>query len=242
MAKVKLDLQQRKEKKAKALRREDFIPAVAYDQKTNSKDLQINLGDLEAFMKEAKKGQLVEITIDGKNPQVAVFKEIQLNVKTYTPIHVSFMILDDKTEVDMPVRIELTGEAKAVKNSIGVLIQVLNSIDLRGFPKDFPDYLELDIADLAEIGDSLDVSNLNIPDNLEFVQPDDKELTVATIRPFQKEVEVEEEKPAEGEEGEELAEGEELPEGEEESTEGETPAEDGETSTENKKSEDQSPE
>jgi large subunit ribosomal protein L25 len=222
MAKVKIDLQQRKEQKAKALRRDDIIPAVAYDQKTNSQDLQISLGDLEAFLKDAKKGQLVEVTIDGKDAKTAVFKDMQLNVKTYSPTHVSFMILDDKTEVDMPVRIELTGEAKAVKNSIGVLIQVLNSLDLRGLPKDFPDYLELDITDLAEIGDSLDVSKLDIPKSLEFVQPDDKDLTVATIRPFQKEIEVEEVKPALGEEGEELAEGEEIPEGEE-GAEGETP-------------------
>ncbi len=225
MAKVKITVKQRdSKKKPKTLIREEIIPGVVYDQKTNSELIGIPLGDLKQFLLDAREGQLVELTIKDKNPKTAVFKELQMDVRANTPSHVSFMILDDKKIVDMPVRIVLDGEAPAVKNSLGVMIQTLNAIELRGLPKDFPNSLSINVTSLEEVGDSLDILAIKIPEKLEFVRDEDKELTVVTIRPYQKAIE--EEKP-EVVEGEELIEGEEIPEGgvPAEGEEGETPAE-----------------
>ncbi|MFH1547558.1 MAG: 50S ribosomal protein L25 [bacterium] len=239
MSKVQINVKPRDPKlNPRALVREETIPGVIYDQKTNSESVLLSLGELEQFLVNAKQGQLVELTVDGKNPRTAVFKELQMDVRTNSPKHVSFMLLAEDVEVDMPVRIKLEGLAPAVKNSLGVLIQTLNAVNLRGLPKDFPNFLTIDVSSLQNVGDTLGMNSISIPEGLDFIRDEDKDLSVVTISPFQKAIE--EEKPEiaegeEGEEGEELAEGEEAVEGEEgetpaegeatESEEGETPAE-----------------
>ena len=73
---------------------------------------------------------------------------------------------------------------------------------------DIPDAIKADITSLENVGDVIAVDNLSIPENLEFIHEDVKELPVVTIQPFQKTVE-DEKAEAEAEKGidEEVEEG-----------------------------------
>jgi large subunit ribosomal protein L25 len=220
MARKKIKAKSRKPvKNVKKLVRTGWLPAVAYDQKANSTNIQIEMGDAMQIAKTATPSTLFDLSIDGGDSQIALVKEVQKNIRTGRLHHFSFMILDPKAKVDIPVEIVPEGISPAVRNSIGVLIFVHDSLNLRGLPEDIPGAIKADVTSLEEIGDKITVQDIDIPDELEFVHEADKDLTLATIRPFQKviEVEVEEEETEEEIEAGEIIEGEEgeLEEGEE---------------------------
>jgi large subunit ribosomal protein L25 len=229
MARKKVKVKTRESKKnVNKLLESGYIPAVAYDQKANSTNIKIDRATAEKLAYSATPSTLYDLEIDGKESSIALIKEVQKNIRTGNIHHLSFMILDPKTKLDIPVEIVPSGESPAVRNSIGVLIFVHDSLELRGLPEQIPAKIEADVNELEEIGDKITVSDIDIPEELEFVHKEDQELTLATIRPFQKVIEVEEEtaevegedeeglagEVIEGEDGELIEEGEELEEGE----------------------------
>ncbi|MBN2101121.1 50S ribosomal protein L25 [Candidatus Dojkabacteria bacterium] len=203
--------------KTKKLAHDGIIPGVAYDQKTASHPIKLLHGDVEKMLSEASLSTIIQLEIEDQKPSLALVKEVQRDPRSHTIQHISFMMLDPKVEVTIPVGISSTGESPAVKNNLGVLIYVTETINLTGLPEAFPEYLEIDISNLGEIGDRISVKEVDIPSELRLIHESDKDLTIATILPFQKAEEVVEEKSEETEEGEE---GEEV-----EETEGETPEE-----------------
>ena len=215
---------------------EGMIPGVVYDQVGKSTPIKIPANEVEILLSEIEGTPLLSITVDKKDEHIALLKEVQVDYRRNRVHHVSFMALDPKKEAAFDIEIIPKGESPAVKNNIGVLIFTRNSIELRGLPGDIPSHLEADIAKLEEVGDAINVSDLNIPESLNFINEEVKDYAVASIRPFQKtlEEEQEEEKEEEALEGEGLEEmegeaGEEAPAGEEPPAEGEPEASEEET-------------
>jgi large subunit ribosomal protein L25 len=81
----------------------------------------------------------------------------------------------------------------------GMLQQVLRSVEVSCLPDRIPDNLTLDVSSLT-MGHSLHVSDLQIPEGVEFLS--DRGLTIATVLAPK----IMEEKPAAAAEGEEVAE------------------------------------
>jgi large subunit ribosomal protein L25 len=109
------------------------------------------------------------------------------------------------------VPITLTGTARGLSEG-GILQQVSRTVEISCLPDNIPDAFELEVTDL-DIGDSLHVSDLKIPEGIEILE--EEELTVATVIPPTKVEEIVPEVPEEEEEREEV-EGEAVAETEEE--------------------------
>jgi large subunit ribosomal protein L25 len=130
-----------------------------------------------------------------------MLKEIQMDPVKQTVLHVDLyeISMDKKIEVEVPIT--LTGTAKGVSDEGGILQQVSRTLEISCLPDNIPDAFELDVTDL-NIGDSLHVSDLKIPSDIEVLVED--ELTIATVVPPTKVEEIEPEVPEEEEEGEEV--------------------------------------
>jgi large subunit ribosomal protein L25 len=130
-----------------------------------------------------------------------MLKEIQMDPVKQTILHVDLyeISMDKKIEVEVPIT--LTGTAKGVSDEGGILQQVSRTLEISCLPDNIPDSFELDVTDL-NIGDSLHVSDLNIPQGIEVLV--EGELTIATVVPPTKVEEIEPEVPEEEEEREEV--------------------------------------
>ncbi len=118
---------------------------------------------------------------------------------------------------------ELEGISPAVKNNLGVLVQVLPALEVRCKVSDLVDSIKLDISNLEFPGQGISVEDIALPNGISLINEELKSSPIVTITQLQKE-EVIEEKPAEVVEGEEGAEGE-VAEGEVPATGEETPTE-----------------
>jgi len=152
-------------KKVKQLRRQGLIPANIYGKNLQSKAIQVQTADFQTVYKEAGETGVIDLKVDGQVHPVLV-KNLQMNFKAKAPLHVDFYQVNLKEKVKAMVPLTLVGEAKAVADKIGMLMQVLNEVEVEALPDKIPDKLEVDVTNLAELGQNLTVADLKLPDDV----------------------------------------------------------------------------
>jgi large subunit ribosomal protein L25 len=226
MEKIKLDKRDIIGKRIKQLRDEDIIPAVIYNSKGESANVSIDKGTAVHLYKTATPTTILDIDLDGKEKK-AIVKGFDINPRTAQLLHVSFFEVDPKARMDFTVPFTLKGISPAVKNNIGILVQVADTVRVRSKVDDLVSEIEIDVTGLEHPGQTISMEDIELPEGLELIHEDDYNMPIATITQLQK-IEIIEEEPEEeeDEEGVEGEEGEEV-EGEKEGEEGETPAPEG---------------
>ena len=199
---------------ARALRRQDRIPAVLYGPDTETILLSVDKKELEQTLHNSGAGQVIfNLSIqNGKTiTKSAMIKELQMHPVSEHFLHVDFyeIAMDRKIRIRVPV--STRGKSKGVE--LGGMLQIVrHELEVLCLPLETPETIELDISDLG-IGDSIHLEDISLEGDIEF--PPDVNFTVLTVASPKIEAEEEEE---EEEELEEAEEGEEA-EKEEESTE-----------------------
>lgn len=202
-------------KKVKKLRREGLLPANVYGKGLDSKAIQVKVTDFQKVYKEAGDTGLIDLAFDGKSKPVLV-KSMHKNYALNVPLHVDFYQVNLKVKVKAVVPVVLTGEAKAVTDNIGLLLQSTNEVEVEALPDKLPENIEINVEHLAEIGEQITVADLKASEDVTILT--DPSQTIAKVNELVV-AEPEPEEPAEGEEGAQATEGE-AAEGE--ATEGET--------------------
>lgn len=185
-------------KKVKQLRRKGLLPANVYGKGLASKALQVPVSEFQTIFKQVGETGLVELKVEGTVHPVLV-KNLQMNYSSRTPLHADFYQVNLKEKVKTMVPVELIGEAKAVTEKIGVLLQTLNEVEIEALPDRIPENIEVNIEALAEIGAGINVGDLKLAEGITVLT--DPGITIARITEQQKEevAAVPEEVPAEGE-------------------------------------------
>ena len=199
-------------KKVKALRREGFVPVHYYGRGIESLSLQAAGTTLRKVVTEAGANIPVEVVVEGsEESDICFVREVQWHPVNGALLHVDFMHVDVTERVTAEVPVVLTGQAEAVRELGGVLIQPFQTLPVDALPLNMPESIIVDITPLEMFGDAVRVGDLEIEEGIAILRDDD-DLLVTVQEPR-----IEEEPVAEEEEleGEELAEGEEVPEGEE---------------------------
>lgn len=199
-------------KKVKELRNEGLIPANIYGPKRESMNVCIDNSSFRKIFQEAGGNVLLDVEIEGEGKSTkALVKEIQADPIKGSMIHVSFYEPDLTKTVKAEIPLEFVGVSPAVKNNIGFLVTPVNTISVSCLPSALPEKLTIDISNLTEIGDSINVSDIKLPENVEFTHDISENMAVANIVPPQKAVVVETKTDEESEVGEGGEDGE-LPE------------------------------
>ncbi|MEM9282195.1 MAG: 50S ribosomal protein L25 [Verrucomicrobiota bacterium] len=165
---------------SKRLRRDGIVPAVIYG--SSQREYMIQL-DSKAFFdiarKQSSQNFIVNLEIEGakEKTKLAIVQDIQRDPLTGNLIHVDFRAVSEDETIHATVPISLHGEPAGVKSG-GLLEQLLREIEVYCRPNDLPEVIENDVAGL-EIGDSLKVSELNLPDGVTTKM--DGEVLVALV-------------------------------------------------------------
>lgn len=211
--KVKLTAEKRKVtgRKVKTLRQEGILPINVYGKGIKSLAAQLELKFfLPVYQKVGETG-IVELKLTNESKaRPVLIHNVQLDPVSDQPLHADFYQVDLKKKVSTEVPVELVGESPAAKEKLGILIQLLNEVEVEALPTELPEKLELDISGLKKVGDAVVVADLKVPKEVKVLTPE-KEI-LAKIEPLAKEEEVAPPPTEEGAE-EEKAEGEEEEEG-----------------------------
>lgn len=165
---------------AREVRRNGKVPAVIYGAK--QPPLAIALSYKEIYYKIHGGGFLTTIAtidVDGKKIQVLP-KDFQLDPIRDFPMHVDFLRVSKHTEVNVNVPVRFLNEEKSpgIKRG-GVLNIVRHEVEFRCPADAIPDAIEIDLTG-ADIGDSIHISAVKLPEDLKPIITD-RDFTIATI-------------------------------------------------------------
>lgn len=152
-------------KKVKQLRREGFLPANIYGKDMDSLAIQVKTADFIAIYKEVGATGVVSVEIgDKKYP--SMMKGLQMNFQLHLPLHIDFHKVNLKEKVKATIAVVLTGEAPAVNDKLGMLIQPISEIEVEALPDNLPDNVELSIESLTKLGSSVTVADIKVPEDV----------------------------------------------------------------------------
>ena len=217
-------------RKVKRLRKEGKLPANIYGRRIKSLAVVAERRQVEQLFQQVGETGLVDVKVKGeKKPRHVLFHNPQYDPLTDELIHIDFYQVDLTQKVTTEVPIRLVGKAPAVESGEGVLVQILNEIEVEALPTDLPEHFEVSLEKLKKKDDALLVKDLPVPEGVEIKA--NPEQVVAKIEEPVKEKEeeeketTEEEKPTEEAQEQPQAEEkkEEAPAGEEKQAEKENP-------------------
>lgn len=168
-------------KKVKRLRREGLTPANIYGHRVDSRAVQVSTDDLRHVLQQAGRNDIVYLRLDGDEPRPTFVKGVQRNPVTDAILHVDFLQISLRERVRMDVPIHLVGKAPAVDTFGGILMHGLDRVTVEALPTDVPSALEADVSGLANIDQSLHVSDLTAPEGVEILT--DPEQVIAKVSP-----------------------------------------------------------
>jgi large subunit ribosomal protein L25 len=211
-------------RESRRLRRSGFVPGVLYGAGRDAQPFKVGAREIDVFLSNGH--ALFDLQIEGSSAVPVVVKEQQRHPLRGQLLHIDCLEVKLDEAIQAEVALELLGidDAPGVKEG-GVLEHVTREITIEALPADIPEVIHADVSGM-EIGDTLQLSMVPVPDGVTYAADDLEEVTVATLSPprleEEPEPELEEEAELVGEEGEEVPEGEEAPaEGEEAPAEGE---------------------
>lgn len=196
-------------KDVESLRGEGLVPAVVYGKGFENLSISLNLKDFRKVYKEAGHSSVVDLKVEGVKETLKVLvTHIQQEPINNEIIHADFHKIDLKEKVSAGIPIEFTGESSVVKTGEGILLILLNEIEVEALPLDLPHKISVDISNLLKVGDAITIKDLPIDySKVKVVQHREEDLVVKIDYAVQlekeeevktvEEVEVLKEKPAE---------------------------------------------
>lgn len=186
---------------ARRARREGMVPITVYGGDAETVAAVAPLRDLAAILRsESGRNTIFTLDVDGVGSSEVMFHDRQIDPVKGRLIHADLTRLVKGQKIEVTVPLHLTGEPIGVKESQGVLEQIIREIEIRCEPRDIPDALEVDVSHLG-VHDTLHTSDIKVAEGVEILS--DPELVIATVGIVREEVEaaapVEGEEPAEPE-------------------------------------------
>jgi large subunit ribosomal protein L25 len=174
-------------KQVKTLRRDGLLPAIVYGRGISSIPISINSREANRILSAITSSNLVVLDIDG-DKHTTLVREKQRDPVTGEVLHMDFYEVSMTEILRTNVGLEFQGESPAVKELMGVLVTVMESLEVECLPQDLPNQIVADLSTLEEIGDSLYVRDISLPPNVELISDIDG-LVVVISPPAVEEIE-----------------------------------------------------
>src|SRR5215831_2995753 len=166
---------------AKRLRTAGRIPAVIYGRQAKPQNLEVQAREMENLIHHSISENLLvdlEVKDDPRPKRLALVQEVQHHALSGKVLHVDFHEVAENEKVTVMVPVETVGEAVGVKTGGGVLEHVLFRVRARGFPKDLPEQITVDVTHL-NVGQAVHLGEIQAPPGVELVG--DKGIPVIAV-------------------------------------------------------------
>ncbi len=155
---------------SRRLRRTGYIPAIIYGVGKESISLTISHNELLKNLEhEAFYSQILTINIDNQSEKV-VLKDLQRHPYRPVIMHLDLQRISDTKKLQMRIPLHFIHEDQCpgVKQDGGIISHHAAEIEIRCFPKDLPEFIEVDLQEV-ELNKILHLSDLVLPEGVELV-------------------------------------------------------------------------
>ena len=167
---------------SRRLRRESKVPGILYGAGKDAQPIEVDHKDLWFKLKmEAFHASILDMEIGSEMTQV-LLRDYQMHPFRPVILHVDFqrVAADRKIHVKVPLHFVNAEVSPGVKVAGGLVEHVMKELEVSCLPKDLPEFIEVDLANL-QAGHSLHLSGIKLPPGVEATVPKGEDPTVATI-------------------------------------------------------------
>ena len=167
---------------SRRMRRMGRVPAVVYGGDQSPVNLELDHKDLYLNLRNEKfHASILTLDIGGAKEQV-LLRSVSMHPFRPQVQHIDFQRVSKDRKIHMKVPLHFVNAEKSpgVKDQGGVVNHVLNELDIVCFPDDLPEFVEVDLGNLA-VGKSLHVRELALPKGVELSLHKDEDPVVATV-------------------------------------------------------------
>lgn len=169
-------------KQVRQLRRDDIVPAVIHNHGKESVNVQADYNTIMKTYRSAGRHNPVELTA-GDKKYLAIIKTATFEPKKNRLTHVVFNAVDanQKVEASIPVRPQYAegNETTPAERASLIVLGNLDEILVEAVPSKLPSVIYYDAEKLVEVGDSVTVADLTMPEGV--VSKVDPDHTIATV-------------------------------------------------------------
>ncbi|KGJ95754.1 50S ribosomal protein L25/general stress protein Ctc [Thalassotalea sp. ND16A] len=153
---------------SRRLRHADKVPAIVYG--AGQEPVSITLAHNKVWRAQQEEtfySQVLSLNV-GKKKVDVVIKDMQRHPFKDLVMHIDFLRVDAKTELHTAVPIHFINEEEVTKAG-NIVVHNLNEIEVACLPKDIPEFIEVDVANL-EVGHPLHLSDIALPKGVTSVE------------------------------------------------------------------------
>ena len=168
---------------SRRLRREGLVPAIIYGGEDKplsialSQDALVRYGKFDSFY-----SQIICLQVEGQGDVEVIVRDVQRHL--YKPLyqHLDFQRVVRGQELQATVSLHFVNEESSVGVKAGGLVEHhLNSVDIICLPRDLPENITVDMAEVA-LGDVIHLRDLKLPQGVRLVHDDERaDAVVAQI-------------------------------------------------------------
>jgi len=166
-------------KQVNALRRTGKLPAVIYGKHTEPIIVSLDAHSASLALAKLSSSTIVTIDVDGKEYPTLV-REKQRDFIKNRLLHVDFLAVSLTEKLRATVSLQFVGVSTAVKDYSAVMVHNLEQFHVECLPADLPEYIVVDIAQLARVGDAIRVRDVAVSDNIRVLENPDTVVAVAS--------------------------------------------------------------
>jgi large subunit ribosomal protein L25 len=179
-------------KAVKRLRKVGIIPANIFGHSEDSQAVQVQAIAFDRLLRAHKATSIISLRLpDSSNVQTALIRHVQHDPRSGKIIHIDFFRIGMNERITVKVPLHLVGEAPAVKNEGGVLLHLLDALEVECPASDIPQNIEVDVSGLAQIDDILHAGDVKLPANFTLIT--DPKEGIAKVAATRAEIEAEQE-------------------------------------------------
>ena len=173
-------------KAAKHLRKAGLIPANIYGHKEAPQAVQVEAVAFEALRRAHKASGIISLRLDGSGrskAQTALVRHVQRNPINGKIMHIDFFRVSLTDRIVVKIPLHFVGEAPGVKNEEGVLLHLVDALEVECAAGDIVNAFDVDVTSLEHIDDALHANDIRLPQGYKLItEPEESIAKVAATR------------------------------------------------------------
>src|SRR5713226_5817713 len=168
---------------SRRLRRSGKVPGILYGGKKPAVTIELDHNPLYHHLRNERfHASVLSLTLDGAKEQV-LLRAVNMHPFKTEVQHIDFQRVseDEKVHMKVPLHFINAEKSPAIKEQGGLITHVLNEMDIRCLPADLPEFIQVDLSQLA-VGHSIHVRDLPLPKGVELALGGNENPTVASAQ------------------------------------------------------------
>ncbi|MDH3218039.1 MAG: 50S ribosomal protein L25/general stress protein Ctc [Gammaproteobacteria bacterium] len=155
---------------SRRLRHQGMVPAIVYGGERDPAMISIAHNEfIHELENESIYTQVIELRV-GDRKQEVILRDLQRHPFKNKVLHADFYRIDQNKpiHITVPIHVENAETCVGVKQDGGMLTQLVSEIEILALPKNLPEYLSVDAANL-HLGEILHLTDILMPEGVQLV-------------------------------------------------------------------------